>query len=290
MAHDVYLSYDENDLEIAQNVCNTLESNGLKCWMKTRDAVGDSRVKAIIKAIKSTKILLLIHSKNSQSSRYINNEVNEAFDAERSFLVYHIDDSDLEGGLKFFLDTKTRIKAYPNPEEKYDELVSDAKILVEQQKKKDRKITNVIKKNKKPIAIALIALVVLVAAVGFMMFNGDGSTSSSPVNVGDFNIKITDFTREDVRKQDMGWNYSYSVSGTISPSPTSKGSCTIVVDFYDKTGKLVDTTETPSEDAQIVGSGYLFGSIGSDQKDISRVDVQLINKDNVIIAQDDSQI
>lgn len=287
MAHDVYLSYDEKDLESALNVCETLEANGLKCWMKNRDVDSDSRVKSIIKAIKDSRVLLLIHSKNSKTSQFINNEVNEAFDADRSILVYQIDDSKLEGSLEFFLKSKPKVKAYPNPEEKNDDLVEKTKTLVNKQKKDDRNITNIIKENKKLVIAGLIALVVIVA-VGFIIFNGENGGSSS-VNVGDYKLKITDFNREDVRKQDLDWNYSYSIIGSISPSPDKQSGVKIVVDFYDKTGKLVDTTETPFEDAQISGSGFLFGSVGSDNKDITYVDVQLMDSDNVIIAQDDSQ-
>lgn len=289
MAHDVYLSYDEEDLETALNVCETLENNGLKCWMKNRDVDDNNRVKAIIKAIKQTKVLLLIHSKNSKTSKFINNEVNEAFDADRSFLVYYIDDSELEGGLEYFLKAKPSIKAYPNPEEKDDILIKLSKNLVKKQKRQDNNIKNVINKNKKAVAVGAIALVVLVAAVGFMMFNGEGTDSSVPVNVGDFKLKITDFNMDDVRKQDLGWNYSYSVVGTISPAPDVNSSLKIVVDFYDQSGKLIQTTETPFEDAQISGSGYLFGSLGYEKKDISYVEVQLLDNDDIIIAQDDAQ-
>ncbi|WP_405292955.1 toll/interleukin-1 receptor domain-containing protein [Methanobrevibacter sp.] len=289
MAHDVYLSYDEKDLDTALNVCETLESNGLKCWMKNRDVDSDNRVRSIIKAIKQSRLLLLVHSKNSKHSKFINNEVNEAFDADRSFLVYHIDDSELSDNLGFFLNAKPKINAYPNPEEKNDVLIRNAKNLVKKQRKEDRKISNIIKDNKKSVAIGIIALVVIVAVAGFMMFNGEG-TSSAPVNVGDFKIQITDFNKEDVSKQDFDWNYSYSVVGSISPTPDKNSGLSIVVDFYDKTGKLVEEKETPFEDAQISGSGLLFGSVGSDKNDISYVDVQLVNSDDVIIAQDDSQI
>jgi hypothetical protein len=284
MAHDVYLSYDEGDLDTALEVCKTLESEGLKCWMKNRDVDGDNRVRSIIKAIKSTKLLLLIHSENSKTSDFINNEVNEAFDAERSILVYFSDDAKLEGNLKFFLESKPNV-SYKNESK---DLVDKAKNLVKEQKKVDNSPINVIKKNKKIVAIALIAVVVIVAAVGFMMFSGD-SSSSTPVNVGDLEINITDFSKEDVTKQNLGWNFSYSVVGTMSPAPAKNSPIVIVVDFYDQTGKLVETTETPFEDAQIAGSGFLFGSIGSDQKDISYVDVQVINKEGVIVAHDDSQ-
>ena len=290
MAHDIYLCYDEdNDLETALSVCETLEDNGLKCWMKNRDFFGDKRVKEIKKAIKESRLFLVIHSKHSKHSQYMNNEINEAFDAGRSFLVYFSDDSQLEGSLEFFLKTKPNIKAYPNPEEKSGMLIKYAKNLVKKQRREDRKISNVIKNNKKLAAIALVALVVIVAAGAYLIANGDGG-SSEPVNVGDYKVKITNFDMKDVRKQDLGWNYSYSVEGSISPTPDKKSDVTVVVDFYDKTGKLVETTETPFEDAQISGSGFLFGSVGYENKDISYVEVQLVDGGNVIIAQDDSQI
>jgi len=288
MAHDVYLCYDEDkDLETALNVCETLEDNGLKCWMKNRDVDADNRVKAIKKAIKDSRLLLVIHSENSKFSNYMNNEVNEAFDAGRSFLVYYADDSQLEGSLEFFLKAKPNIRAYP--EEKPDVLIKYAKNLVNKQKSEDRKITNVISNNKKGFAIGLIALVAIIAVVGFMMFNSN-EAPSEPVNVGDFDINITEFVKKDVKKQNLGWNYSYSVEGTISPTPSKNSAVKIVVDFYDKTGKLVDTTETPFKDAQISGSGFLFGSIGSENNDISYVEAELVADDNTIIAQDDADI
>lgn len=282
MAHDVYLCYDEKDLDAALKVCETLEGSGLKCWMKNRDVFGDSRGKAIVKAIQKSKLFLLIHSENVKGSNVIFNEATEAFDANRSFLVYKIGDSKFEGDLEFLIKNRPSINAYPNPDEKSDTLIQYAKNLVKKQKWQDMK---------KPLAIGIIALVVIIAAVGFIMISGDDGGSSEPINVGDFEVKITDFDRKDVRKQNMDWNYSYSVIGTISPVPdASHKNMKIVVDFYDKTGSLVDSTETPFEDAQISGSGYLFGSMGYKNKDISYVEVQLINNEDVIISQDDAQI
>lgn len=289
MAHDVYLSYEEKDLETALDVCETLESNGLKCWMKNRDVDDDNRVKAIINAIKQTRMVLVILSENSKTSKFINNEVNEAFDADKSFLVYYIDESELEGSLEYFLKAKPSVKAYPNPEEKNDLLIKISKNLVKKQKKQDNSIKNIIAKNKIAVAIGIIALVVIVAAVGYMMFNGDGTTSSEPVKVGDFKLNVTDFNMEDVQKQNLGWNYSYSVIGTISPAPQGHSGLKIVVDFYDQTGKLVDTTETPFDEAKISGSGYLFGSFGYGGNDITYVEVQLIDSNNIVVAQDDAQ-
>ena len=291
MAHDVYICYDERDLEMAKDVCESLEDNGLECWLKNRDAGVHNIVNEIMNAIKQSKVMVLLYSKNSKSSNFVNNEVDIAFAQKRSILVYQIDDTKLEGGLEFFLRNRPWIKAYPNPEEKFDKLAEDTQKLVREQKSKDRSISNVIKEHKIPVIIGIVVLLLLVAVAGYMMMgNGMGSGNATNIKAGDIEVKITDFHVDDVRKEKTDWNYSYFVGGTISPAPGEKDGCVIVADSYDKSGNLVETVETPFEDAQKVSSGFLLGSTVSDANDIKVVDVQLVTKGNIIIAQDDSEI
>lgn len=288
MAHDVYICYDERDLEIAKNVCDSLEDNGLECWLKNRDAGVHNIVNEIMNAIKKSKVMVLLYSKNSKNSNFVNNEVDIAFAQKRSILVYQIDDSKLEGGLEFFLRNKPWIKAYPNPESQFDKLATDTAKLVKEQKSKDRRVLNVVKQHKIPVIIGIVVLIVIAAVAGYMMTGDSGTTSN--LKAGDIELKITDFHVDDVRKENTDWNYSYYVGGTISPAPGEKDGCKISTDFYDKSGNLVETVETPFEDAQKVSSGFLLGSTVSDTNDIKMADVQLINRDNVIIAEDDSVI
>lgn len=285
MAHDVYICYDEKDVETAKDVCEVLENDGLECWVKNRDAGVKDIVTEIMDAIKRNKVMVLLYSKNSKNSNYVNNEVNRAFSQKKPILVFQIDDSKLEGSLEFFLRNKPWIKAYPNPEDKFDELVVDTRKLVKSQ----GGIGHFIKEHKTPVIIGVIVAILIVGALGFMMSNGGpGGTNATQISPGDVKLKITDFHVDDVRKQNTDWNYSYFVGGTISPAPEGSG-CIIVVDFYDKTGELVETTETPFEDAQKVSSGFLFGSAVSDKKNIGMVDVQLMDN-NIVIAQDEAQI
>ena len=285
MAHDVYICYDEKDVETAKDVCEELENDGLECWVKNRDAGVKDIVTEIMDAIKSNKVMVLLYSKNSKNSNYVNNEVNRAFSQKKPILVFQIDDSKLEGSLEFFLRNKPWIKAYPNPEDKFDELVADTQNLVKSQSG----IGHFIKEHKTPVLAGIIVAILIVGVLGFMMTNGGPSTTNATqLNPGDLKLKITDFHVDDVRKQDTDWNYSYFVGGTISP--TLDGGCIIVADFYDKSGELVETTETTFEDAQKVSSGFLLGSTVSDKNDIKLVDVQLMNSENIVIAQDEAQI
>ena len=242
MADEVYICYDERDLEMAKKVCDTLEDNGLDCWLKNRDTGAKHMVDEIMNAIKKSKVMVLLYSQNSKDSNFVNNEVDIAFAEKRSILVFQIDDSKLDGSLEFFLRNKPRIQAYPNPEDRFDRLVQNTSKLVKEQ-----------------------------SAI-------------------DIKLNITDFHVDDVRKEKTNWNYSYYVGGKISPAPGDQDGCVIVVDFYDESGKLVETTETPFKDAQKVSSGFLLGSATSDKNNIKLADAQLVNKENIIIAQDEAQL
>lgn len=273
MAHKVYVCYDNHDLETAENVCAALEDNRIKCWLKDRDKGVKPIVSEIVDAIKGSKVMVLIYSNNSKHSNTVHNEVDEAFSRKIPILVFRTDDSKIEGGLEFFIKNQPMINAYEDPEGSFDVLVKDTKALL---------------KGSIPVLpiIGAVVLVLIVAAIGYMMF---APTSDMPVDVGDIDLKITDFHVDDVRKEQTSWNYSYFVGGTISPELDDDSSCRIVVDFYDKSGKLVDSSETPVKEAQKVSSGFLFGSTVSDSNNIGRVDVQLIQGDT-ILAQDDSEL
>ncbi len=69
MAHDVFISYAEEDKQVAEQVCRTLEKEGVRCWMAPRDVkVGDDYEEAILDAIASSPLLVLILSKHSNAS------------------------------------------------------------------------------------------------------------------------------------------------------------------------------------------------------------------------------
>ena len=56
------------DKNLSQNDLNTLE-----CWVKNRDAGVKDIVTEIMDAIKSNKVMVLLYSKNSKNSNYVNN-------------------------------------------------------------------------------------------------------------------------------------------------------------------------------------------------------------------------
>lgn len=285
MSHDVYVCYDDKDQEIANKICNHLEKKSYRCWLKSRDVGVGNVIDEMMEAINNSILMVLVYSEDSKRSNFVNTEVDFAFGENKQIIVYNIDGSNLDGGLEFLLKNKPMIEAHPNPEGKFGELVSAVNEITKPY------VPPFWKRYKIPI-IAVVAIV-LIAMVGVFVFtssDGGGDSSGMQINAGDIAINVTDFHVDDVTNESSSWNYSYFVGGTVSPNPSNPDDCRIIVDFYDQSGKLVDTSETVFSEAQKFSSGFIFGSAVSDTNNIKRIDVQLVNSDNVILAQCESQL
>lgn len=285
MGNDVYVCYDDNDQGIANSICNSLEGNGLDCWIKSRDVGGKRVVDEVMDAIKDSVLMVLVFSQNSNRSKFVNNEVDFAFSQGKPILVYKIDDSKIEGSLGFFINNRLVIDAPENSESDRNSLALKAKKIVDDNR------PPFYKKYKIPIIVAIA--IILIAAISIFAFHpfdgGNSGASDVQFSPGEVVIKVTDFHVDDVRNESSSWNYSYFVGGTITPD-CSNSNCRIITDFYDKSGKLVDSSETLISDAQKISNGFVFGSAVSDTNSIKRVDVQLVDGNDIILAQCESQL
>ncbi len=80
MAHDVFISYASQDKLVADAVYTILEQEGIKCWIAPRDiAITKKYSGEITRAIKNSKVFLLIYSQNSNNSDYVLSEIENAF-------------------------------------------------------------------------------------------------------------------------------------------------------------------------------------------------------------------
>ena len=68
----VFLSYASPDAEVANQVCEYLESHGVSCWMAPRDVKpGAAYADAIVRAINEATALVLVLSKQlARSNQY----------------------------------------------------------------------------------------------------------------------------------------------------------------------------------------------------------------------------
>ena len=134
MDHDVFISYSTKDKQTADAICHVLEQNNLKCWIAPRNIRGGvNYADEIMDGLKNAKIVVLVFSKDSQESPYVNNEIYTAFINNKPIISFKIDETMPEKKLEFYLKNKHWLEAYPNPEDVFETLVNDALHLCEHQ-------------------------------------------------------------------------------------------------------------------------------------------------------------
>lgn len=134
MAHDIFISYSSKDKQTADAICHVLETNKLRCWIAPRNIhAGKNYPEQIMNGIRNAKIVVLVFSKNSQESVFVNNEIDTAFSNNKPIISFKIDETLPEKRMEFFLRNKHWLDAYPDPDKVFERLVNDAYLLCEEE-------------------------------------------------------------------------------------------------------------------------------------------------------------
>jgi len=92
--HDVLISYSHKDTTIADEICNQLESNGIRVWIAPREiSPGDSYPTAILDGIKSCTIIVMIFTANSNQSNWVPREIERGVNYGKIILPFKIEDA-----------------------------------------------------------------------------------------------------------------------------------------------------------------------------------------------------
>lgn len=107
MKKEVFISYSKNDKNIADLICNGLESAEIGCWIAHRDIpYGEDWASEITKAIEKANLFILLLSAHSNKSRQCSKEVNLADNMNTPIICVKIDDVEMNEGLKYHLSFK----------------------------------------------------------------------------------------------------------------------------------------------------------------------------------------
>lgn len=121
-----FISYNNLDKNIADNLCNKLENNGIKVWYAPRNSEGEY-ASAIVDAIDKSDYFIVIISKNSISSKHVLNEIDIAFSRlpnDIKFRPLRIDDVELSSSFRYYLSRQHWMDAQCPPlEEKLNVFV-----------------------------------------------------------------------------------------------------------------------------------------------------------------------
>lgn len=134
MAYDVFISHSAKDKIIADAVCATLESEGIRCWIAPRDVMpGMEWGRSIIEAIEQAKIMVLVFTTNANTSPQIRREVERAVNHDVVILPFRIENILPDKSLEYFIGNVHWLDALTPPLEKHiDRLVGTVRALLAQ--------------------------------------------------------------------------------------------------------------------------------------------------------------
>ncbi len=120
MDHGIFISFSEKDRDKAEVVCNFLESNGLSCWIASRNIQpGADWGEAILQAINSSRALVLLLSSRANTSNHVKREVERAVNRGAVVIPLRIEDVPPARALEYLLSTTQWLDAYMPPFEQH---------------------------------------------------------------------------------------------------------------------------------------------------------------------------
>lgn len=121
MKYDVFISHSSADLAISEKLYEYLESNGIKCWIDSKNVTG-LYARSIIEGIKQSQIMVLVLSSSSNVSPHVENEVDNAFNERKVIIPFRIEDIEMSDVLLYYLRKSHYVDGYLDPVAAFDEL------------------------------------------------------------------------------------------------------------------------------------------------------------------------
>lgn len=101
---DVFISYSSKDIEWADEICKTLETESLNCWIAHRDInPGEDWAESINNAIKESSVFVLVFSQNSNQSVQVIKELTLAVNNKCIIIPFKVDSCHPTGSMEYYL-------------------------------------------------------------------------------------------------------------------------------------------------------------------------------------------
>jgi hypothetical protein len=138
--HDVFISYANRDKPIADAICNYLESRQIRCWIAPRDILpGMQYQEAIIDAIDSSSVMVLVFSVDSNESTHVLTELNEAMSNKVIIIPFRVEDVQPSKSMKYLISVPHWLDAMNPPMSQHiEKLEQTIRILLEQRKEQQK--------------------------------------------------------------------------------------------------------------------------------------------------------
>ncbi len=120
MERKVFISYASADAKIAQQICDYLEQEGIRCWIAPRDVTpGRDYAAEIIEGLLECPVLVLVLSEHANDSIYVKREVERAVSAGKPVLPIRVREVMPSRSLELFVASSHWIDAWQPPIHQY---------------------------------------------------------------------------------------------------------------------------------------------------------------------------
>lgn len=120
---NVFVSYSSNDIKIVNRIVANLEQLGIAYW-KAPEMIpaGSSYAREIPRAIRECEVFLLLLSRTSQESIWVEKEIDYAISGRKKIIPLQIDDVSLNDTFRFYLNNVQMISYFDNSDRALDVL------------------------------------------------------------------------------------------------------------------------------------------------------------------------
>lgn len=270
-AHDVFVSYSSINKPVADAIVSRLEQEGVRCWFAPRDVIpGQNFAEAILEAIESSRLMVVVLSNQSNQSQHVPREVERAVHHNVVVVPFRIESVEPSGAMAYFLASEHWLDALTPPLDKHiGDLVQVINNLLE------RTPPHPLGQTPAPVPprrrwlrlpqgrrrwLVIGAVVVLLGSAGgaFAVLQGGSGKAAPPLPIiqpgpvpngavasftGTQEARTTDFTVS------SPWKLAWTVSSSYDIGP--------LIEIDTSTGEFVDTIDTNTS-----GSGSQVETLG----------------------------
>lgn len=124
---DVFVSYADENFSVAKQVVDAIEARGFTCWIARRDILpGDAYEAAIVRAIHSSRVMVVVWSDAASRSRHVQREVRTASEADLTILPLRIEQAPASEVFLYHLGGSQWFDAVSPPIEEHLKRLADA--------------------------------------------------------------------------------------------------------------------------------------------------------------------
>ena len=114
--HDVFVSYSTGDKHVADAIVARLEQAGIRCWVAPRDVMpGTIWGEAIVRAIETSRLMVLVLSDAANQSRQVIREVERAVAHDVVVVPFRIEAIQPTGAMAYYLASEHWLDALTPP-------------------------------------------------------------------------------------------------------------------------------------------------------------------------------